>query len=239
MKEKIQTLFEDDHIIAVSKPSGLLTIKDRLGKEPNLFDYLKKNYEELRLIHRLDRDTSGLIIFAKNETAQKAFSPLFERHEIVKIYHAIVAGKPMKEEGLIENFIEENLQIPGTYRVGNQKGKLAISFFKVLEQYKRNCLIGFDIRTGRTHQIRVHAKFIGTPLAFDPLYNPQNGIFVSHLKPKFKQNLEEERSIIQRLSLHSQSLAFVHPITQEEHNIECPYPKDFEKALEILRKYSE
>jgi 23S rRNA-/tRNA-specific pseudouridylate synthase len=107
-----------------------------------------------------------------------------------------------------------------------------------LEQYKRNCLIGFDIRTGRTHQIRVHAKFIGTPLAFDPLYNPQNGIFVSQLKPKFKQTLEEERSIIQRLSLHSQSLAFVHPITQEEHYIECPYPKDFEKALDILRKYN-
>jgi 23S rRNA-/tRNA-specific pseudouridylate synthase len=139
---------------------------------------------------------------------------------------------------LIENFIEENLQFPGTYRVGNQKGKLAVSFFKILETYKRNCLIGFDIRTGRTHQIRVHAKFIGTPLAFDPLYNPQNGIFVSQLKSKFKQNFEEERSIIQRLSLHSQSLAFVHPITGKEYYIECPYPKDFEKAIEILRKYN-
>ncbi len=237
MKEKIQTLFEDNYIIAVSKPSGLLTIKDRLGKEPNLFDYLKKNNEELRLIHRLDRDTSGLIIFAKNEEAQKAFSPLFERHEIIKIYHAIVAGKPVKNEGLIENFIEENLQFPGTYRVGNQKGKLAVSFFKVLETYKQNCLIGFDIRTGRTHQIRVHAKFIGTPLAFDSLYNPYNGIYVSKLKSKFKQTIGEERSIIQRLSLHSHSLAFVHPFTGMEQNIECPYPKDFEKAIEILRKY--
>lgn len=235
----VSVLFEDEYVVAVNKPSGVLTIKDRLGIEKNLYDTLKINYPELYLIHRIDRETSGLLLFAKTKESQKRFSSLFENHNIVKIYHAIVQGRPNIDEGVIENYIQENPQKPGSYRVGNQKGKLAISFFKCLESYKRHSLVGFDIRTGRTHQIRVHASHIGVPLAYDPLYNLNSGIFVSMLKPKFKSKIDqEERSIIQRLSLHAFSIHLIHPFTENELYVEAPYPNDFSKAVEILRKYS-
>lgn len=231
-------LFEDDYILAIDKPSGILSIPDRNQSEEDVFSYLKKNHATLRLVHRIDRETSGVLIFAKSEEAQRILSLQFEHHTIEKRYIALVSKAPVEEDGLIDNFIDENPNQKGTYRVAyKDKGKRAITCFRVLERFKRHSLLEFDIKTGRTHQIRVHAQFLGCPLAFDPIYNLDNGILLSKLKKNYKGK-EDERSIIQRLSLHAHSLAFEHPYTREFIKIVSPYPKDFEKAIEILRKYA-
>jgi 23S rRNA pseudouridine955/2504/2580 synthase/23S rRNA pseudouridine1911/1915/1917 synthase len=231
-------LFEDDYFIAIDKHSGVLSIPDRNHSEADIFSYLKRKDEKLRLIHRIDRETSGVLIFAKSEEAQRELSRQFEHHTIVKKYHAIVAQSPAEPEGMLDNFIDEIPNLKGTYRVAyKDKGKRAISFYKVLEYFKRHSLVEFDIKTGRTHQIRVHAQFLGCPLAYDPLYNPENGIFLSKLKKKYRETTEE-RSLIQRLSLHAYELNFVHPFSDVNTEIISPYPKDFQKVLEILRIYT-
>lgn len=238
MREKYKILYQDEYIIAVDKPTGMLSIKDREDSAVNIFDIVKKDFEDLRLIHRLDRDTSGLILFAKNIDSQREFSKLFETHNISKKYSALVVGHPNINGGIIDNYLEENPNIKGTYRVArNEKGKKALSIYNSIEIFKKHALVEFEIKTGRTHQIRVHAQYIGCPLAFDPLYNPKSGILVSDLKSKYKETRDEEQSIIRRLSLHSYSLEFFHPFLLQNIKIVCPYPRDIDKALEILRKY--
>lgn len=233
----ISILFEDEYFLAVDKPSGILSIPNRNQSEEDIYTYFSAKYEELKLIHRIDRETSGVLIFAKSTEAQRELSILFERHDIFKEYVAIVANIPKETEGTIDNYIDEHPNQKGTYRVAyHGKGKQAITHYQVLEQFKRHSLMGFQIETGRTHQIRVHADFLGCPLAFDPIYNPQNGIFLSRFIKDYKGR-EDERSIIQRLSLHAHILRFYHPFTQKIVDIQSPFPKDFHKAIEILRKY--
>lgn len=233
----INILFEDEYYLAVDKPSGVLSIPNRDQSEEDIFTYLAKKYDDLKLVHRIDRETSGVLIFAKGTDAQRALSILFEHHTIFKEYIAIVSNIPRENEGTIDNFIDEHPNLKGTYRVAyHGKGKQAITHYQVVEKYKRHCLMSYQIETGRTHQIRVHSAFLGCPLGFDPIYNPQNGIFISQLKRNYKSN-EDERSIIQRLSLHASVLRFYHPFTNEIVDIQSPYPKDFHKAMEILRKY--
>lgn len=234
----ITILFEDDHFLAVDKPSGVLSIPPRNGEEEDIYSHFKAKYEDLRLVHRIDKDTSGILLFAKGEEAQRSLSLLFEHHTIFKEYKAILSAIPKEDEGIIENYLDEHPNVKGTYRVAFQgKGKLAISHYQIEEKYKRHSLVAFQIETGRTHQIRVHAQFLGCPLAYDPIYNPQNGIFLSRFIKNYKGK-EEERSIIQRLSLHAQTMRFYHPFTEEVIDIQSPFPKDFQKAVEILRKYT-
>ncbi len=231
-------LFEDPYFLAIDKPSGLLSIPDRNRAEEDAYSYLEKKHKGLKLVHRIDRETSGVLIFAKTEDAQRELSRQFENHTIEKRYIALVAKAPVEGDGLIDNYIDENPNQKGTYRVAfKEKGKRAISCFRVLEYFKRHSLLEFDIKTGRTHQIRVHAQFLGCPLAFDPIYNSDNGIFISRLKKNYK-GVDDERSIIQRLSLHAYSLSFDHPFIAERIKILSPFPQDFEKAIEILRKYT-
>ncbi|MFN9321968.1 MAG: RluA family pseudouridine synthase [Chitinophagales bacterium] len=233
----ISILFEDDYYIAVDKPSGVLSIPPRAGLEEDIFSFFKAKYDDLRLVHRIDKETSGVLIFAKGEEAQRSLSLLFEHHTIFKEDKAILAGIPKEDSGTIENYLDEHPNVKGTYRLAYQgKGKLAISHYQIEEKFKRNCLVAFQIETGRTHQIRVHAQFLGCPLGYDPIYNPQNGIFLSRLIKNYKGK-DEERSIIQRLSLHAQTLRFYHPFTGEVVDIQSLFPRDFQKAIEILRKH--
>lgn len=229
-------LFEDDYLMAIDKPSGVLCIPDRNQSEESIFAYLKRKYDQLYLVHRIDRETSGVFLLAKTEESQRSISKLFESHRIQKKYIALVHQSPIDDEGRLDNFLEENPNLKGSYRVAyHQKGKRAISNYKVLEKFKRHSLIEFEIETGRTHQIRVHASFLGCPLAYDPVYNLDNGIFLSRLKKNYQSM--EERSLIQRLSLHAHSVKMEHPVTLKALEIKSPFPKDLDKVISILRKY--
>ena len=227
---------ENEDWVAINKPSGLLSIPDREGKEISLKILLKEKYGNIFTVHRLDKDTSGLIIFAKNETAHKFLSQQFEARQTRKIYQGLVIGVPPEEEGSIDSPIAEHPAQNGTMIV-HRKGKEALTDYKLLESFGIYSLLQFRIHTGRTHQIRVHLKDIGHPIVCDPLYGDGKTILVSSLKSKFKlsKDVEEERPILGRLALHAFQLNFT-GMDGEMVAIEAPLPKDMRATLQQLQK---
>ena len=229
-------VFEDENLVAINKPSGLLSIPDREGKEPSLKDYLKAYYGDIFTVHRLDKDTSGLIIFAKNAVAHKHFSAQFENRKTVKIYQGLVIGNLMHEQGTVNAPIAENTIRRGVMLI-HRRGKEAITDYQLLESFKQFSWVQFQIHTGRTHQIRVHSKEIGNPLACDPIYGDGKSVFVSALKNKFKlsKNVLDEQPILNRLALHSFQLQ-IDNLNGEQVCLEAPIHKDLKATLQQLRK---
>lgn len=238
MKRPYEILLEDDHILVVNKKAGLLTIPDRFDVQlENLSSLLKLQHEEIRILHRLDRETSGLICFAKNESAHKALSKQFEERQVQKIYHALIDGHPSNIEGSIDKPI--SLGQKGKMLVST-KGKEALTLYKVQEQFKKFAWVEVEIKTGRTHQIRVHFETIGHSLAVDKLYGKRKALFLSEFKLKKyrRSKFEEEKALLSRTSLHSSRLSFTHPISKEKISVEAPLPKDLKATLNQLRKWA-
>jgi 23S rRNA pseudouridine1911/1915/1917 synthase len=229
-------VFENDEIVALNKPAGLLSIPDREGKDISLKSLLKEKYGEIFTVHRLDRDTSGLIIFAKNSEAHKHLSLQFEARQTKKIYQGLVIGSPAERTGTIDAPIAEHPALNGTMII-HRKGKESITDYEVLEDFGIFSLLQFRIHTGRTHQIRVHMKNIGHPIVCDPVYGDGKPILVSALKSKFKlsKDIEEERPILGRLALHSFLIAFT-DINGKTIELEAPLPKDIRATLQQLAK---
>jgi 23S rRNA pseudouridine955/2504/2580 synthase/23S rRNA pseudouridine1911/1915/1917 synthase len=233
---KFDIIFENDHFIAINKPSGLLSIPDRFGKDPSLKTILQEQLGRIYTVHRIDKDTSGLIIFAKDEVTHKDLSQKFEGREVEKYYVGLVNGTVMNREGTIDVPI---MEAPGktTLMMTNKKGKPSVTDYKVLEEFGLYSWLQFQIYTGRTHQIRVHAKYIGNPVVCDELYGDGRPVLLSSIKRKFKlsKNELEERPILNRLALHSSELKF----TDAEgnlHELEAPLSKDLKALLQQLRK---
>lgn len=222
--------------IAINKPSGLLSIPDREGKEISLKSLLREKYPEIFTIHRLDKDTSGLILFAKNEATHKFLSVQFENRQTKKIYEGLVLGAPSIQTGQISAPIAEHPAQNGTMII-HRKGKESLTDYEMLEDFGVYSLLQFRIHTGRTHQIRVHMKDIGHPIVCDPLYGDGKPVLLSALKPRFKlsKDAEEERPILGRLALHASQLSFTGR-DGKEHTIEAPMPKDLKATLQQLRK---
>lgn len=222
--------------MALNKPAGLLSIPDREQSEKSLKELLQEKYGTIYTVHRLDKDTSGLIIFAKNEQTHKYFSKLFEERKIEKFYIGIVLGCPAQVNGLIDAPIAEHLTQKGLMTV-HRNGKPSSTSYEVLEAHKQFSLVSFQLHTGRTHQIRVHAKNIGHPLACDPLYGDGKPVLLSAIKKKFKLSKHdlEERPMIERVALHSHRLVFV----DEQGNsmdLMAEMPKEFRALMTQLKK---
>src|SRR5829696_5318925 len=201
-------IFQNDDFVALNKPSGLLTIPGREGKDVSLKTVLKIKFGEIFTVHRLDRDTSGIVIFALNEETHKHLSQQFEARETKKIYNGLVMGKPVEPEGVINEPIAEHPTKKGLMTVW-RKGKESVTEYKVLDSYRLYSWMEFKILTGRTHQIRVHMKHLGNPVVCDELYGDGKPIFISQIKSKFNlsQGELEERPILNRLALHSAQLS--------------------------------
>ena len=231
----LEIIFENDLLIAINKPSGLLSIPDREGKEISLKQILLDKYGEIFTVHRLDKATSGVIVFAKNESAHKELSQLFENRATEKIYYGLVHGSMMPATGKIEEPIMQHPSGNGKM-VLHIKGKPAFTEYEVLEDFKRFSWVKFKILTGRTHQIRLHAQFMGHSIVCDDLYGDNKPVFLSALKKKYNlSKMEfEERPILSRLALHSASLSFV--LCDQEYFFEAPLPKDLRALLQQLRK---
>lgn len=226
-----------NEFIVVNKPSGLLSIPDREGKQTSLKQLLQATCGEVYTVHRLDRDTSGIIVFALNERAHRHLSIQFEGRETVKIYKGIVIGAPLNVAGIINEPIAEHPNHKGVMRV-HRKGKESITEYEVLEKYSKYSFLKFRIFTGRTHQIRVHMKHIGHPITCDQTYGDGKPILLSELKRKFKlSKSEEERPLLNRLALHSSVLEFK-GIGGESHYFEAPLPKDMQATINQLQKWS-
>ena len=242
---QLEILYEDDNLIVVNKPAGVLVTPDRWDHgiptlQDMLREYLRRNqttqHPNLRVIHRLDKDTSGAIVLAKNVKAQSNLSKQFENGEVSKTYYAIVKGQIPQSEGIINFSLSEAAHPPGTMIV-NPKGKKSITLFNVMERFDGFSLVEAKPLTGRTHQVRVHLKAFGFPLAIDPLYSDDEPVYLSQFKKKYKPKEEGEKPVISRLPLHSFMLSFREPAEGKTIVVEAPPPKDFSRMLKMLRKY--
>lgn len=197
---------------------------------------LQESYGEIFTVHRLDRDTSGIILFAKNEEAHKYFSGIFEDRTVEKYYVGLVSGSPSVKKGTIEVAIMTHPGKQGVMVI-NRKGKISITDYEVAEEFGKYSLMNFRIHTGRTHQIRIHMQSIGHPIVCDEVYGDGQAILVSSIRKKYKlsKNEEEERPILARLGLHSQRLKFTDS-KGIENNLEAEMPKDMRALLQQLRK---
>ena len=236
MKLTDHIILQDENLIAINKPSGMLTIPDRMGNI-SLKNHLQNSFGEIFTVHRLDKDTSGIVVFAKNQTTHKQLSQLFEGREVEKYYQGLVIGKLVDPAGSIDVPIMEHPVTKGLM-VTNKKGKPSQTDYQVLETFRFFSWMQFQIHTGRTHQIRVHMKHLGHAIVCDELYGDGKPILLSSLKKKFKlsKDEEEERPILSRLALHSYRLKFV--LNEKEFDLEAPLPKDLRACLQQLRKTS-
>jgi 23S rRNA pseudouridine1911/1915/1917 synthase len=231
-------IFENDDFIVLNKPSGMLSIPDRTQSQPSLKDYLLEKFGHIFTVHRLDKDTSGVIVFAKNEHTHKYLSLQFEQRITQKIYNGLVMGKLEAAHGIIDEPIAEHYSQKGMMMVSDN-GKPSTTEYSLLEQFKKYSWLQFQILTGRTHQIRVHMKHLGHPIANDILYGDAKPVLLSSFKKKFNlaKSAEEERPLLNRLALHAAQLSFT-DAAKNEHRFEAPLPKDLRALLQQLRKWN-
>lgn len=236
----LEILHADEDLVVVNKPAGMLSIPDRfILDKPNLVQALQAQYGEIWVVHRLDRETSGIICFARNEAAHRHLNAQFQARTVDKIYAVLVDGRPLPPQGRIEKPIAPHPTLPGKMVVSPQ-GKYALTLYEVVDTFKAFSLVHANIRTGRTHQIRVHFTAIGHPLAVDPLYGKRRAFLLSELK---RQNFnlsklaEAERPLMERLTLHAARLALDHPRSGEKLQWDCSPPKDFRALLHQLEKW--
>lgn len=236
MKE-LPVIYECEDYLAVNKPAGLLTLPDRYDTaQASLRQLLEDRYERIWVVHRLDRDTSGLVLFARNEATHRYLSGLFENRAISKTYLGIVVGSMPPGDGLISEPIAEHPFRKGEMTV-HKKGKPSRTEYKVLEDFGRYSLVEFRILTGRTHQIRVHARFAGHPVICDPVYGDGKPVMLSSFKKKYKPGAGDktEQPLISRLGLHALRLGFT-DVAGMSQILEAPVPRDMRALVQQLQR---
>lgn len=229
---------EDDSLVAFDKPSGLLIAPDRWDKaRENLMDLVHRQISpDWFNVHRLDRETSGVVLCAKTKPVLDAVCQAFETHEVKKEYLALARGVPEPALGMITAPLAPDPGRPGRMIVSS-RGKPAETAYEVLERWRGYALVRLEPRTGRQHQLRVHLASIRHPIVGDPLYGGGEGLLLSHFKAKYKPGRGGERPLIGRLALHAHRLTLRHPATGADLTVTAPLPHDFEVALKNLRKY--
>jgi tRNA pseudouridine32 synthase/23S rRNA pseudouridine746 synthase len=230
-------LWYDDAILVVNKPPGLLTLPD--GYEPGLpylASILEPRFGRLWIVHRLDKETSGVLVLARSPEAHSRLNNQFALHKILKIYHAICVGNPDWDERAVNLALLTDGDRKHRTVITAHRGKTSVTHLQVLERFCAYVLIEAIPETGRTHQIRAHLAATGFPVSGDALYGSGEGIFLSKVKPGYHPGKAPEKPILGRLGLHACSLRFTHPLTGKEVKFEAPYPPDFETALRRLRK---
>lgn len=237
MKKYFKEIYSDKHIVVVNKTAGLLSIPDRYDSNKlNLKELLERKYESVYPVHRIDKDTSGLICFALDLESHQDISVQFESRKVDKRYVAVVHGFPPVNEGRYDEsiVISDNKQ-----KVSVQtKGKESITLFKVLKKYRQFSYLELELKTGRRHQIRAHLAHHGLPIVADGLYGRSDSFFLSALKGrkyKLKKD-EEEKPLINRQLLHAQKIAFIHPASNKRVEFEADLPKDMKAMLNQLEK---
>ncbi|MBI3987486.1 MAG: RluA family pseudouridine synthase [Lentisphaerae bacterium] len=236
-------LYEDELLIAFDKPSGLLTAPDRWDK--TIVSLMGLIHEHLHStifnVHRLDRDTSGVVLCAKTKPALNAVCGQFQGHQTVKRYIAIVNNALSKKELTITAGIAEDPAQPGRMRIASDSApgaRVCETRIGVLERFRHYTFLEAFPVSGRTHQIRVHLRHVGHPIVADRFYGDGHGLMLSELKRDYKRTDKPERPLIGRLALHAESVTFRHPADGRTLTIQAPEPKDFSVALKYLRKFS-
>lgn len=212
--DKIKIYYEDDHLVVVEKPAGLLSVSTNFEKADTLHSMLKKHYRPRKVfvVHRLDQDTSGVMLFALNEKACDRLKGMFEAHDIERVYCAIVEGRLQPEAGTWRSYLYEDPNYVMHSTDNPKAGQLAITHYEVDNQSKKYSALTITLETGRKNQIRVHCKDAGHPVCGDKKYGA-------------------EKDPIRRLCLHAHVLAFSHPITKKQMRFVSPIPEAFQKLI--------
>jgi RluA family pseudouridine synthase len=231
-------VYEDESVVVFDKPAGLLTVPDRWdsGLE-NLMQLVHAaRGEQTANAHRLDRDTSGLVLCAKSREALRSLTEQFERGAVEKSYFALTSPPPREDAGTIDAALLPDDRRPGRMRV-HVDGKPATTDFRVVEKLgPRLALVELKPRTGRTHQLRVHLAHVKAPIVCDPLYGDARPLLLSRLKRRYRPGAREERPILDRLALHAAALEFDHPASGARTKVAASLPDDLERALRQLRR---
>lgn len=236
---QIEILFEDDSLIAVNKPAGLTVIPERFETDtPDLVALLRARYEHVLVVHRLDRETSGVILFARNAEAHRTLNEQFQENEVRKVYHALVVGAPLWEAQTVDLPLRVNGDRRHRTIVDPGKGKPSTTEYQVLERLGPYSWVEARPRTGRTHQIRVHLAAVGSPIAVDPLYGSEEPVFLSSFKRNYRAGSREERPLLGRLGLHASKITVHHKESGDDLTVEAPLPKDLRATLNQLRKHA-
>jgi RluA family pseudouridine synthase len=220
----MNTLYQDQSIIVIDKPAGIPVLPDGWEKDaPYLVNMLEDEFGKIFIVHRLDKVTSGVMVFARDEESHRALNMQFENHEVEKVYHAIMEGDPKWDEKTTKHPLRVNVGHKHRTAVDDRNGKPSETRFKVLKRQQAQAewgrsaaLVEARPQTGRTHQVRVHAYALGHPLLGDILYGAQ------------------KTGLIARPALHALSLSFTHPTTNERLVFKAEYPQDFATALKSL-----
>jgi tRNA pseudouridine32 synthase/23S rRNA pseudouridine746 synthase len=221
-------LYLDEALLVVDKPAGLPTLVDGYQRDaPYLAGLLTQIYGRVWVVHRLDKDTSGVIVFARSAQAHRELNSQFEQRRASKLYHALVIGRPEWDEKNIDLPLRPDGDRRHRTVIDPQRGKPATTDVRVLERYSGYALVEATPRTGRTHQIRAHLAATGHPLVADELYRGPI---------KERPGTPESPLPIDRLGLHARSLALFHPLNGQAQRFEAPYPLDFASAIEQLRQ---
>lgn len=228
-------LHEDDRVVVINKPAGIASLSDREDGENLLF--LARKYDPaLKLCHRLDKYTTGVLLFAKTPDVYRAIAIAFEEREVHKHYLAVIEGIATFEEEVVDLPIE--IAGKGKARIANGGGKPSLTVFSTAEMFRDYTLLNCHPMTGRMHQIRVHLSAIGLPIVGDGAYGGKD-VFLSEIKRNFRPNRKEmESPIHDQYLLHARGIMLVLPGDGEESTFIAPLPKKFEAALRILRKYN-
>ena len=243
----LDIVYEDDDLLVVNKAAGMVVHPGYNNYTGTLVNALVYHFQQLPtlpgndgrpgLVHRIDKDTSGLLLISKNERSMTWLARQFYEHTITRKYIALVWGD-LETDGTIEGYIGRSVKDRRVMSVYDdpEKGKWSVTHYRVLQRLNYVTLIECQLETGRTHQIRAHMKHIGHPLFSDAAYGGDS-IVKGMVFNKYRQFVENCFELMPRQALHAQSLGFVHPTTRKYIYFETPLPRDFETVLEKWQKY--
>ena len=250
-KNEPVVLLDDPRFVVVSKPAGMGTIPDRFRvDEPTAIDETERVLRRSDpaaprpiVVHRLDRDTSGVLLLAKDEDAAKDLMAQFEAREVSKSYLALTTGAPQPPSGHVSIRVEESSKKKGAMQIVTRGGKACESDYETVETYRGVALVRVRPTTGRTHQVRLTLLSLGTPCAIDPLYGSLEPLLLSTWKRDYRLGkFAEEPPLIDRLTLHAESIEFRRPGADPADpaarvRVEAPPSRDFETAVRQLRRW--
>jgi 23S rRNA pseudouridine1911/1915/1917 synthase len=242
----LQILYEDEYLAVINKPADMVVHPAKGHWSGTLVNALQFHFSQLSnlngdyrpgIVHRLDRDTSGVILVAKDEASHRDLSLQFERRKVFKEYTAITAGVLDRDSDYIEGRIIRHPHDRVKMAVTDEEedGKEACSYYEVVERFRGFSLCRIHPRTGRTHQIRVHLASIGCPVLADKTYGGRDCLRLSDLVPQLEP--EQDEVLLPRQALHASRLRFQHPRLKRVIEAEAPLPPEFQKTLAALRRY--
>ncbi len=239
MTQAQKLIYADEQLVIIDKASGILSIPDRYDPDaPVALALLEPEFGQLFVVHRIDKDTSGILVFARDAETHRTLSGQFASRTVEKTYFAIVLGRPVEDAWDCDEPLLADADRTHRTVVDRRRGKPSSSHFEVIERFREHGYLRIKPETGRTHQVRVHCASTGYPILADPLYGDGEPLLLSKLKRRWKGDEFEERPLVSRTALHAAKISFIHPKTQETLVFEAPLPKDMTAALSQLRKVS-